>query len=160
MSAFVDLSSEPEGFIIMRWKFAARFLEVLHSAIRKTLRERTDDIVEGEALQLGSGWLHIHGRLLFSVCYPSGVRVECLKLSALSLQINVISQLSVELAIQTISSRLYASRKEGYVSRSVSYLFVPLLWRFLILTTYCRSYPRRISLCHPTDCARPMGRLS
>jgi len=35
------------------------FLEVLHSAIRKALRERTDGTVEGEALQLGSGWLHI-----------------------------------------------------------------------------------------------------
>jgi len=35
------------------------FLEVLHSAIRNALKERADDIVEGEALQLGSGWLHI-----------------------------------------------------------------------------------------------------
>ena len=101
---------------------AALFLEVLHSAIRKAVRERTDDIVEGGALQLGSGWLHIQGRLLFDVLLPLGVRVPCLKLTPFSAQTNVIFQLSVELAIRTISSRLYALRKERYDSRPLSYL--------------------------------------
>lgn len=117
-----------QGLLSYLGILAALFLEVLHSAIRKTLRERTDDIVEGEAIQLGSGWLHIHGRSLLGVWYPLGVRVECLMFTPLSVQINVISQLSVELAIQTISSRLYASRMEGYVSRPMSYLLSPCVY--------------------------------
>lgn len=55
---------------------AALFLEVLHSAIRKALKERTDDIVEGEALQLGSGWLHIHGKSILNVTYALVMRTK------------------------------------------------------------------------------------
>ena len=82
MSVFADLSTEPVGFIICIEIFAALFLEVLHSAIRKTLRERTDDIIEGEALQLGSGWLHIQGGSLLGVCYPIGSKRRMLEVDA------------------------------------------------------------------------------
>ncbi len=40
----------------------ARFLPLLHEAISSGLAEAVDDIQASGALQLGEGWMHIHGK--------------------------------------------------------------------------------------------------
>lgn len=39
-----------------------RFLPLLHEAISEGLAEAVDDIQVAGALQLGDGWMHIHGK--------------------------------------------------------------------------------------------------
>jgi hypothetical protein len=41
----------------------ARFLPLLHKAMSEGLAEAVDDIQTAGALQLGDGWMHIHGKL-------------------------------------------------------------------------------------------------
>jgi hypothetical protein len=41
----------------------ARFLPLLHKAMSEGLGEAVDDIQTAGALQLGDGWMHIHGKL-------------------------------------------------------------------------------------------------
>ena len=41
---------------------SARFLPLLHEAISSGLAEAVDDIQASGALQLGEGWMHIHGK--------------------------------------------------------------------------------------------------
>jgi hypothetical protein len=45
--------------------FIARFLPLLHKALSEGLAEAVDDIQAAGALQLGDGWMHIHGKLRF-----------------------------------------------------------------------------------------------
>lgn len=42
---------------------AAKFLQVLHSSIRRALAEGLDEDVKAEALQHPVGWMHINGVL-------------------------------------------------------------------------------------------------
>jgi hypothetical protein len=51
-----------ESLISFRWLFTARFLPLLHRAISEGLAEAVDDIQAAAALQLGEGWMHIHGK--------------------------------------------------------------------------------------------------
>ncbi|KAJ7164923.1 hypothetical protein C8R46DRAFT_900803 [Mycena filopes] len=44
-----------------------KFRVLLHEAIQNGLREKVDDIQINGAVQLGNGWMHIHGRLSFIV---------------------------------------------------------------------------------------------
>ena len=45
--------------------FIAPFLPLLHKALSEGLAEAVDDIQAAGALQLGDGWMHIHGKLRF-----------------------------------------------------------------------------------------------
>jgi hypothetical protein len=53
-------SAHPRIFICIR--NIARFLPLLHEAISEGLAEAVDDIQVAGALQLGDGWMHIHGQ--------------------------------------------------------------------------------------------------
>ena len=43
-------------------RFIARFLPLLHKAISEGLAEAVDDIQVAGALQVGNGWMHVHGQ--------------------------------------------------------------------------------------------------
>ena len=53
--------------LITCWDLA-RFIELMHDAIRAALADGADESVLAEAIQRGSGWLHIQGTFSFS-CY-------------------------------------------------------------------------------------------
>lgn len=42
-------------------KFADSFIDILHSSVRKALEKGLDESIKSEAVQRGSGWLHING---------------------------------------------------------------------------------------------------
>lgn len=43
----------------------ARFIDVLHSAIKEGLKEGVDEIQKATAMQTMEGWMHIHGTSCF-----------------------------------------------------------------------------------------------
>ena len=53
---------------MLRGRFIARFLPLLHKAISEGLAEAVDDIQVAGALQLGNGWMHVHGQSSLEIC--------------------------------------------------------------------------------------------
>lgn len=47
---------------------SAEFRTLLHQVIQDGLREKVDDIQINGAIQLGNGWMHIHGMCIFLFC--------------------------------------------------------------------------------------------
>lgn len=55
----------------IKQKIVAAFVQLLHEAVTSGLEDGVDDMQKNGAIQLQQGWMHIHGRILFSNCRMS-----------------------------------------------------------------------------------------
>lgn len=62
LTSFSDVGADADRMYAALGIFIAQFLPILHEAISEGLAEAVDDIQVAGALQLGDGWMHIHGQ--------------------------------------------------------------------------------------------------